>query len=155
MMICEVGERKSRVVYRRYRSWCTNALFGFIVVTSRSAVHSFTGITITSRCGRCPNNEIEGIRYKKHHQNVFFSSNEDQSEGDQSDNETPVDEAVGSQQLRMSRVRSRVKDLARRMVSVPIHVASTITPMPQAVAAVLKDATLNAVDLAVEEGLFF
>ena len=65
-----------------------------------------------------------------------------------------LDETPTNSQRRLSRVRNRVKDLARKMVQVPIHVASSITPMPQAVAAVLKDATLNAVDLAVEEGMY-
>lgn len=53
---------------------------------------------------------------------------------------------------RRQRIRERVSDLARRIVLAPIHAASSITPMPQAVASVLKDATLNAVDMAVEEG---
>jgi hypothetical protein len=53
---------------------------------------------------------------------------------------------------RRQRIRKRVSELARRIVQAPINAASSITPMPQAVASVLKDATLNAVDLAVEEG---
>jgi hypothetical protein len=56
------------------------------------------------------------------------------------------------QQQRLPRIRDRVKYLARKMVTVPINVASSISPMPQAVASVLKDATLGAVDMAVEEG---
>jgi hypothetical protein len=75
---------------------------------------------------------------------------------DESDQDNDDDiPANGQQQQRLSRVRSRVKDLARKMVQVPIHVASTITPMPQAIAAVLKDTTFNAVDMAVEEGTKF
>ena len=70
------------------------------------------------------------------------------------DDELDDEETPTNSQRRLARVRNRVKDLARKMVQVPIHVASSITPMPQAVAAVLKDATLNAVDLAVEEGKF-
>jgi hypothetical protein len=68
------------------------------------------------------------------------------------DDEHDEDDTPTNSQRRLARVRNRVSDLARKMVQVPIHVASSITPMPQAVAAVLKDATLNAVDLAVEEG---
>ena len=49
---------------------------------------------------------------------------------------------------RRQRIRKRVTDLARRMVIRPI---SNAAPLPQAIASVLKDATLNAVDMAVEE----
>lgn len=73
---------------------------------------------------------------------------------DDDDDDHDDDESPTNSQRRLSRVRNRVKELARKMVQVPIHVASSITPMPQAVAAVLKDATLNAVDLAVEEGMY-
>ena len=76
------------------------------------------------------------------------AKNQSDDEDDHDDDETPT-----NSQRRLARVRSRVTDLARKMVQVPIHVASSITPMPQAVAAVLKDATLNAADLAVEEGM--
>jgi len=58
-------------------------------------------------------------------------------------------ETVGS---RRKRARKRIADLARRIILSPIQTASSIAPMPKAIAAVLKDATLNAVDLAVEEG---
>jgi hypothetical protein len=64
-------------------------------------------------------------------------------------------EPLSPQQHRLPRIRDRVKDLARKMVTVPINVASSITPMPQAVASVLKDATFGAVDMAVEEGKSF
>ena len=73
----------------------------------------------------------------------------DDEDDDQEDSETSTNSG-----RRLSRVRNRVKDLARRMVQVPIHVASSISPMPQAIAEVLKDATLNAVDLAVDEGMY-
>jgi hypothetical protein len=43
-----------------------------------------------------------------------------------------------------------VSHLARKMVMQPIRTAANVTPMPQAVASVLKDATLNALDMAVE-----
>ena len=42
--------------------------------------------------------------------------------------------------------------MAQKIVMKPLQTATTIAPMPQAIAEVLKDATLNAVDLAVDEG---
>ena len=53
---------------------------------------------------------------------------------------------------RQARIRQRVGELAKRIVLAPIRTASNISPMPKAVAAVLKDATLNTLDLAVDEG---
>lgn len=53
---------------------------------------------------------------------------------------------VGSD--RRKRMRDRVKEIARNVVAKPIAYAA---PMPQAVAAVLKDATMKAVDMAVDE----
>jgi hypothetical protein len=155
MIKCDAGEKHSRIVFRHTRLWCTNVIICVIFAAPR-AVDSFLGIEITSRYGRSLQKGIESISYKTHQYNTVISSKEGQSEGDQDVDETQANEAIVSQQQqRLSRVRSRVKDLARKMVSVPIHVASTITPMPHAVAAVLKDATLNAVDLAVEEGTFY
>lgn len=55
---------------------------------------------------------------------------------------------------RTRRARKRIRELAKGIVLSPIRTASTIAPMPQAVASVLKDATLNALDLAVDEGAF-
>lgn len=49
---------------------------------------------------------------------------------------------------RRRRIQQRVASLARNLVIKPISYA---TPMPQAIASVLKDATLSAVDMAVEE----
>lgn len=49
---------------------------------------------------------------------------------------------------RRRRMRKRVRELARNVVAKPLSYA---TPMPQAVAAVLRDATMKAVDMAVEE----
>ena len=72
-------------------------------------------------------------------------------ENDDNDNVAGEDESSAASSRRR-RMRKRVADLARMIVLAPIKTASSISPMPQAVASVLKDATLNAVDLAVEEG---
>jgi len=53
---------------------------------------------------------------------------------------------------RRRRARRRIQELAKMIVLKPIRTATTIAPMPQAIAEVLKDATLNAVDMAVDEG---
>lgn len=53
---------------------------------------------------------------------------------------------------RRRRARQRIRELARKIVLKPIQTATTIAPMPQAIAEVLKDATLNAVDMAVDDG---
>ncbi|GKY99240.1 hypothetical protein MPSEU_000879300 [Mayamaea pseudoterrestris] len=45
-------------------------------------------------------------------------------------------------------IRKRVASMARNMVIKPLSYA---TPMPQAIGAVLKDATLGAIDMAVDE----
>lgn len=44
------------------------------------------------------------------------------------------------------RVRSRVKELAKRLVTKPLSLASDTIPMPQAIASVLKDASLAAIE---------
>lgn len=58
---------------------------------------------------------------------------------------------------RQARMRQRVSELARRIVIAPIRRTTAFSissrPMPQAVAAVLKDATLKTLDLAVDEGM--
>ena len=74
--------------------------------------------------------------------NVRNSSSEDDNEDETASN------------LR-SRARKRISKLARQIVLKPLQTATSIAPMPKAIAAVLKDATLNAVDLAVDEGSSF
>ena len=53
---------------------------------------------------------------------------------------------------RQGTMRQRIRELAVSMVRKPIQTATTMAPMPQAIATVLKDATMNAVDMAVDEG---
>jgi hypothetical protein len=53
---------------------------------------------------------------------------------------------------RQGSMRQRIRELAVSMVRKPIQTATTLAPMPQAIATVLKDATMNAVDMAVDEG---
>jgi len=53
-----------------------------------------------------------------------------------------------SDDSRQQRIRKRVAEMARKVVFNPLANAA---PMPKAVAAVLKDATMKAVDMAVEE----
>jgi hypothetical protein len=59
----------------------------------------------------------------------------------------PVDKDADDDNRRR-RMRKRVRELARNVVAKPLSYAA---PMPQAVAAVLRDATMKAVDMAVEE----
>ena len=53
-----------------------------------------------------------------------------------------------SESSRRQNIRKRVASLARTMVIKPLSYAA---PMPQAIGAVLKDATLGAIDMAVDE----
>lgn len=59
--------------------------------------------------------------------------------------ENDDDDANGSTYSIRSRA-SRVKDLAKRLVLSPLTMASNTIPMPQAIASVLKDASLAAVE---------
>ena len=67
-------------------------------------------------------------------------------EQDEDKNKTPEDEE--DEMSRRARIRRRVTELARNIIIKPISYAA---PMPQAIASVLKDATLGALDMAVEE----
>lgn len=70
----------------------------------------------------------------------FFASN---FENDGDKNDDPYEE-----ETRRKKIRKKVKELANMFVVRPI--VSTV-PLPGAIASVLKDATIGAVDMAVEE----
>ena len=70
----------------------------------------------------------------------FFASN---LENDGEKNDDPYEE-----ETRRKKIRKKVKELANTFVVRPI--VSTV-PLPKAIASVLKDATIGAVDMAVEE----
>jgi hypothetical protein len=53
-----------------------------------------------------------------------------------------------SEERRRKRIRTRIAELARNVMIKPLASAA---PMPAAIAALLKDATINAVDMAVDE----
>ena len=74
------------------------------------------------------------------------SSNEEDPHDNNNNNSS------SSSSSRQRRMRQRIRELAKNVVWKPIQTATTIAPMPQAIATVLKDATLNAVDMAVDEG---
>ena len=65
------------------------------------------------------------------------ASNEEGDDKSTNSEEDPKD--------RRRKIRKRVKDLARRMVSRPLALASNV-PMPQAIGAILADASLAAVE---------
>jgi hypothetical protein len=66
------------------------------------------------------------------------------TEGDESTtNDDPYEE-----ETRRKKIRKKMKDLANKFVVRPV--ASTV-PMPRAIASVLKDASMSAVDMALEE----
>jgi hypothetical protein len=120
------------------------------VLIARTTIQAFHfHVTTISFRNKAHIKAIKRALYINHQSNSILKvKSQPDDDDDQGDDDTPT-----NSQRRLARVRNRVTDLARKMVQVPIHVASSITPMPQAVAAVLKDATLNAVDLAVEEGM--
>jgi hypothetical protein len=64
------------------------------------------------------------------------------------ENEYDNDEEPAGESTRSLKIRERVASLARNMVIKPLSYAA---PMPQAIGAVLKDATLGAIDMAVDE----
>lgn len=70
----------------------------------------------------------------------FFASN---LEDDENRNDDPYEE-----ETRRKKIRKKVKELANMFVVRPI--VSTV-PLPGAIASVLRDATIGAVDMAVEE----
>jgi hypothetical protein len=121
--------------------------FGWILLTCTSVRAFLDGYMVGRNIDWRIHNGFGNLVHCKigHHHKMGTESNENDTDGDRL--------SGIPQQQRSPRIRERVKDLARKMVAVPINVASSITPMPQAVASVLKDATLNAVDLAVEEGM--
>jgi len=80
-----------------------------------------------------------GIGSPKRRSTHLFMSNSNDSRKRQSRTN-----GEGSQGKRR-KIRSRVKDIARNFVSRPLALASTV-PMPQAIAEILKDASLAAVE---------
>lgn len=70
------------------------------------------------------------------------------STADDNDNEQPED--AEKEERKQRNIRKKVKQLANNFVVRPI--VSTV-PLPRAIASVLKDATVSAVDMAVEEVL--
>lgn len=134
--------------------------FALIEVCLLASHPEATAFTISST--RTPNSRVirsnaVGLQLARYHNKATRpirmacsdnNSHMDENGTDAEDAESASDAAS----KRTRRIRERVADLARRIVLVPIKTASSITPMPQAVASVLKDATLNAVDMAVEEG---
>jgi hypothetical protein len=135
----------------KYRRCCSLLVCLRFIADPSLSIQAFTIISY-STSNNVHIKSIDSVLYSNHQANTIRKAKnqlDDADELDDDETETPT-----NSQRRLARVRNRVKDLARKMVQVPIHVASSITPMPQAVAAVLKDATFNAVDLAVEEGMY-
>ena len=140
--------------------WCSAPIHSAILMTSsvNGLARSSRKVTFVIDARRAFESPcLENRKYI----HLFHSSNEnipvdpvnDDLDSDDYSNMPSSDvSSQRPQQQRLPRIRDRVKHLARKMVTVPINVATSITPMPQAVASVLKDATLGAVDLAVEEG---
>ena len=62
-----------------------------------------------------------------------------------SDDEGDIDDPTTTQIPGRRKIRSRVKDLAKTLVTRPLALASTV-PMPRAIAEILKDASLAAVE---------
>ena len=77
------------------------------------------------------------------------SSEEDQHNDSDNNSSSSSSSSSSSRQRRM---RQRIQEVAKNVVWKPILTATTIAPMPQAIATVLKEATLGAVDMAVDEG---
>jgi hypothetical protein len=147
---CNSATRRPRTACRTKCFVCTLLFVCFKLTTFPSCILAFQSNVKIASHHKVLNNNIDSITYiNRQTYLIWKSKSQSDDDDDHDDDETPT-----NSQRRLSRVRNRVKELARKMVQVPIHVASSITPMPQAVAAVLKDATLNAVDLAVEEGMY-
>jgi hypothetical protein len=128
----------------KYRRCCSLLVCLRFIADPSLSIQAFTIISY-STSNNVHIKSIDSVLYSNHQANTIRKAKnqlDDADELDDDETETPTNS------------QRRVKDLARKMVQVPIHVASSITPMPQAVAAVLKDATFNAVDLAVEEGMY-
>ncbi|CAB9499981.1 Polyketide cyclase / dehydrase and lipid transport [Seminavis robusta] len=83
------------------------------------------------------NNNDNGKEDPNHHPHTHLGESKDDSI-EASGEEDEEEEAIGN---RRQLLRRRVKSLAKQMIS----------PMPKAIAHVLRDATMDAVDLAVEE----
>jgi hypothetical protein len=90
------------------------------------------------------------------------SINDDDSESDDSGDDSTISSTSSNEQqqqadsfdTRRQKIRKRVAKLAKRLVSLNTNnplVSPAVYAMPQAVAAVLRDATLGAVDMAVDE----
>lgn len=80
---------------------------------------------------------VPSVSDRRSSRTLHLSNNNNDNDSNSPDNETY-----------RRKIRNRVTNLAQKLVVKPLSYAA---PMPQAVAAVLKDATLKAVDLAVEE----
>jgi len=80
--------------------------------------------------------------------NSNFSGSGDEDDKERKKKETSPSNPPNDDNNRRRRLRKRVREIAKNIVVKPISYAA---PMPQAVASVLKDATLRAVDMAVEE----
>ena len=148
-----IMEVKSNSEKKRPRTACKRfgytLLFVYLELTIYPSIQAFQSNVKTHSHHKAFRYDIDSVAYINSPTRIWKAKIQPDDDDDHDDDETPTNSQRG-----LSRVRNRVKELARKMVQVPIHVASSITPMPQAVAAVLKDATLNAVDLAVEEGMY-
>jgi hypothetical protein len=79
---------------------------------------------------------------------LYSAVDDDPETTDGYSDEKDDESSFSSDSNRRKNIRNRVASLARNMVLKPISYAA---PMPQAIGAVLKDATMGAIDMAVDE----